>query len=258
MQISLSVENIRKTFHLSRKQRKINNTNEKIKIAVNDLSFDAYEGEIYGLLGPNGAGKTTTLRMIATLLTPEAGKITINGFDVIKDVNEVRKIIGFLTSDLRLEEFFTPNYLFDFFSNLHQVPKIEQAKRKKYLFDKFGINEFAEAKVGELSSGMRQKASLAISLVHDPKIIILDEPTNGLDVLVAKVVLDFLQELKAQGKCIIISSHIFTLIEKLCDRVGIIINGKIVLNAPLSEICKDTPLEDVFFALHKQVEGEKL
>lgn len=256
MQAVLSVINVKKTFKLSFKQQKMNKTKEKIKVAVDGLSFAAYEGEIYGLLGPNGAGKTTTLRMIATLLNPEVGEISIYGLDVKKNANEVRKRVGFLTSDLRLEEFFTPNYLFDFYSDLHGVPKEEQVKRKKYLFDKFAINDFAEVKVGELSSGMRQKASLAISLVHDPDLIIFDEPTNGLDVLVAKVVLDFLLDLKSQGKCIVISTHIFSLAEKVCDRIGIIINGKMILDQPLKEMCKNQSLEDVFFTLYSEVAGD--
>ena len=134
--------------------------------------------------------------------------------------------IGFLTSELKLEEFFTPNYLFDFFSNLHQVEPSVREQRKKSLFDRFGIGEFAEVKVANLSTGMKQKTSLAISLVHDPHIIIFDEPTNGLDVLTAKVVTDFLQELKQEGKTILVSTHIFSLIERICDRVGIIVDGR--------------------------------
>lgn len=256
MTVALSVENVKKTFTLSNKQRKINKTNEKLKIAVDGVSFKVNYGEIYGLLGPNGAGKTTTLRMIATLLKPETGTIKVDGFDVVTEANEVRKRIGFLTSDLKLEEFFTPNYLFDFFSDLHQVPKDIQKQRKEYLFTKFAINEFAEVKVGELSSGMRQKASLAISMAHNPQIIIFDEPTNGLDVLVAKVVIDFLMDLKKEGKCVVVSTHIFSLVEKVCDRVGIIFDGKMVLDAPLIEVTKTKNLEEIFFDLYKDNEGE--
>ena len=223
--VLLHAEGLCKTFALSKKQQKIEHTGAKKRVAVNHLSFDAMEGEIFGLLGPNGAGKTTTLRMLATLIKPDEGDAVIGGYSVRKEAEQVRRKIGFLTSELRLEEFFTPNYLFDFFSDLHQVPANLRKERKKHLFEIFGIDEFAEVKIANLSTGMKQKASLAISLVHDPDIVIFDEPTNGLDVLTARVVTDFLLQLKEEGKTVIVSTHIFSLIERICDRVGIIING---------------------------------
>ncbi len=243
----IKVENLSKTFKLSAKQQKIEKTNEKLRRAVNDLSFSAYEGEIFGLLGPNGAGKTTTLRMLATLIKPDSGDAYIDGESVVTAPDMVRSKIGFLTSELKLEEFFTPNYLFDFFASLHGVEPAIAAGRKQELFSRFGIDKFAEVKVADLSTGMKQKASLAISLVHDPDIIIFDEPTNGLDVLTAKVVTDFLSDLKAQGKTVIVSTHIFSLIEKLCDRVGIIIDGKMTVCDTLEAVCNGKSLEDSFF-----------
>lgn len=253
MNPNVRVEKITKTFHLSKKQQKIEKSNEKIKIAVNELSFNAYPGEIYGLLGPNGAGKTTTLRCISTLIKPDQGDIFINDYSVSKNAEDVRRIIGFLTSELKLEDFFTPNYLFDFFANLHNLSPEVQIERKKYLFSKFDIASFAEVKVAELSTGMKQKVSLAISLIHDPSVIIFDEPTNGLDVITAKVVTDYLLELKAIGKTIIVSTHIFSLVEKICDRVGIIINGKLAFEDLLSTIGRtDNKLESLFFDLYEQ------
>ncbi len=243
----IKVENLSKTFKLSAKQQKIEKTNEKVRRAVNCLSFEAYEGEIFGLLGPNGAGKTTTLRMLATLIKPDSGDAVIDGCSIVTDPDGVRAKIGFLTSELKLEEFFTPNYLFDFFSSLHGVDPEITAKRKAEMFKRFGIDKFAEVKVADLSTGMKQKASLAISLVHDPDIIIFDEPTNGLDVITAKTVTDFLTYLKEQGKTIIVSTHIFSLIEKLCDRVGIIIDGKMAVCGSLRDICGEKNLEDSFF-----------
>lgn len=243
----IKVEGLCKSFKLSAKQQKIEKTNEKIRRAVNGLSFEAYKGEIFGLLGPNGAGKTTTLRLLATLIKPDAGDAFVDGYSIVNEPCAVRARIGFLTSELKLEEFFTPNYLFDFFSSLHGVPTDISAKRKKQLFERFGIDKFAEVKVSDLSTGMKQKASLAISLVHDPDIIIFDEPTNGLDVLTAKVVTDFLMSLKNEGKTIIVSTHIFSLIEKLCDRVGIIIDGKTVVCDSLDAVCNGKTLEDRFF-----------
>ncbi len=251
----LKVQGLRKTFQLSSKQQKLEKTKEKVRVAVDDLSFTAYRGEIFGLLGPNGAGKTTTLRMLATLIRPDSGDAVLNGASVVKEPDKVRSSIGFLTSELKLEEFFTPNYLFDFFSDLHKVPAQVRDARKKELFQKFGIDQFAEVKVANLSTGMKQKASLVISIVHDPDVIIFDEPTNGLDVLTAKVVTDFLQELKAQGKTIIVSTHIFSLIEKLCDRVGVIINGKMVLCDTLENVTNGKSMEDRFFEIYKETVG---
>ena len=248
----LIVQNLSKTFRLSAKQQKLEHTNEKVRRAVRDLSFTVKEGEIFGLLGPNGAGKTTTLRMIATLIKPDAGDALLDGASVVKEPEKVRQKIGFLTSELKLEEFFTPDYLFDFFSAMHGVDPEIAERRKTELFGRFGIDKFAEVKVADLSTGMKQKASLAISLVHDPDIIIFDEPTNGLDVLTAKVVTDFLIYLKDKGKTVIVSTHIFSLIEKICDRVGIIIDGKMILCDPLEAVCKGKSLEDRFFDIFEE------
>ena len=258
MQEILKVENLTKTFKLSRKQQKLQHTDRPIKVAVDKLSFTAYSGEIFGLLGPNGAGKTTTLRMLATLIKPDSGNAYIDGFSVVSQEDEVRRRIGFLTSELKLEEFFTPNYLFDFFSELYGVDKSVREQRKRKLFSKFGIDSFAEVRLANLSTGMKQKVSLVISIVHDPDFVIFDEPTNGLDVLTAKVVTDFLQELKADGKTIILSTHIFSLVEKLCDRVGIIIDGKLVAIDTLSNLTGDKNLEDKFFELYETTTGERL
>lgn len=256
MEELLKVQGLKKTFKLSAKQQKIEKTKEKVKVAVNDLSFTAYKGEVFGLLGPNGAGKTTTLRMLSTLIRPDAGDAILDGASIVKEPEVVRSKIGFLTSELKLEDFFTPNYLFDFFADLHGMDEEKKKQRKELLFKRFGIDEFAEVKVGNLSTGMKQKASLAISLVHDPDIIIFDEPTNGLDVLTAKVVTDFLLDLKAQGKTIIVSTHIFSLIEKICDRVGIIINGHMEACDTLNAICREMSLEDRFFEIYKEKAGD--
>ncbi len=245
-------EGIRKTFSLSRKQRLIEKSKEKKKVALDGLSFTAYEGEIYGLLGPNGAGKTTMLRILATLIRPDAGDAYVAGHSVLKEADKVRASIGFLTSELKLEDFFTPSYLFDFFGKLHGMEGAALARRKEELFAKFGIDRFAEVKVGDLSTGMKQKASIAVSIIHDPSVIIFDEPTNGLDVLTAKTVTDFLQEAKAQGKSILLSTHIFSLVEKLCDRVGVIIGGRMAAEGTLAEVSGGKPLEDAFFDIYKR------
>ena len=258
MEPILITQGLRKTFTLSKKQQQLEKTNQKIKVAVNNLSFTANRGEIFGLLGPNGAGKTTTLRMLATLIRPDEGDATLDGVSVIKNPDAVRSRIGFLTGELKLEDFFTPSYLFDFFADLHGVDPAVAAKRKAELFAKFGIDRFAEVKVANLSTGMKQKVSLVISVVHDPDIIIFDEPTNGLDVLTAKVVTDFLLELRDRGKTVILSTHIFSLVEKLCDRVGIIIDGRMIACDSLPAVCGELSMEDRFFELYKAHVGEEV
>jgi len=252
----LRVQGLTKTFKLSPKQQKLEKTKEKARVAVRDLSFTAYEGEIFGLLGPNGAGKTTTLRMLSTLIRPDSGDALVDGASVVREPDKVRSRIGFLTSELKLEEAFTPDYLFDFFSDLHRVEPGPRRERKAALFERFGIDRFAQVKVANLSTGMKQKVSLVVSIVHDPDIIIFDEPTNGLDVLTAKVVTDFLQELRAKGKTIIVSTHIFSLIEKLCDRVGVLINGEMAVCDTLERVCGGMSLEDRFFRIYQETAGD--
>lgn len=258
MKEKLIVKSVKKTFKLSSKQQKLRKLDSPTLTAVDGLSFSAYEGEVFGLLGPNGAGKTTTLRMLATLIKPDSGDAEIDGVSIVKDPAQVRRKIGFLTSEVKLEDFFTPDYLFDFFSDLHGVDDETKTRRKAELFEKFGIDKFAQVKVANLSTGMKQKVSLVVAIAHDPDIVIFDEPTNGLDVITAKVVTDFLQELRKKGKTVIISTHIFSLIEKVCDRVGIIIDGKMILCGSLPEITKEKSLEDVFFELYRERKGDEL
>ena len=255
MEEILKVEGLGKTFTLSRKQQKIERTTARKKVAVDNLTFSAYRGEIFGLLGPTGAGKTTTLRMLSTLIKPDSGDAVLDGCSVVSQPEAVRAKIGFLTSELKLEDFFTPNYLFGFFSELHGVDVEICAQRKKAMFERFGIDKFAEVKVANLSTGMKQKLSLVISLVHDPEVIIFDEPTNGLDVLTARTVTDYLQELRAQGKTIILSTHIFSLVERLCDRVGVIIDGRLAVCGTLSDVCNGMTIEDRFFEIYKEQKG---
>ena len=255
MQEILTVENVVKTFPLPKKQQKLQSSKSDRKVAVNALSMTLYKGEIFGLLGTNGAGKTTTLRMIATLIKPDQGSIVLDGIDAIKEPAKIRSRIGFLTSELRLEDFFTPNYMFDYFAKLHNVDADTAKARKQLLFDALEIHEFAEVRIGALSTGMKQKISIAVSLVHDPDIVIFDEPTNGLDIITAKTVTDFLLSLKQRGKTILISSHIFSLIEKTCDRVGILVDGEMVLCGTTESVTENTTLEDKFFQLYEAAKG---
>lgn len=256
----IEAKGLKKEFKLSKKQAAENKTrnvdSEGLLAAVDNLSFSVRPGEIYGLLGPNGAGKTTTMRMLATLIKPTAGDALVAGNSIVSDPEAVRASIGFLTSELKLEDFFTPSYLFDFFAELHRVDPAELRERKHQLFARFGIDDFAETKVSKLSTGMKQKASIAITLAHDPSIIIFDEPTNGLDVLTARVVTDYLEELRTEGRTIILSTHIFALAEKLCDRVGVIIDGQMIAEGSLDEVRAEQSLEDAFFALYATAHPE--
>lgn len=256
---TLRVQNIRKTFKLSKKQRKIEQTETKLKVAVDDVTFTAYPGEIFGLLGPNGAGKTTVMRCIATLIKADKGDIFVGAHSVLTQSHTVRKKLAFLTHELKLEDHFTPNFLFKYFSRLHGVEDAIALERKTELFNRFGIDKFQEVKVADLSTGMKQKISIAISLVHDPDVIIFDEPTNGLDILTAKTVTDYLLNLKDRGKTIILSTHILQVVEKMCDRVAIIIDGKIQVCDTLDDLLtanKNEDLESLFFKLMLQTSGE--
>lgn len=262
----LQVENITKTYKLSKKQMKLSQTDNKLKVAASNVSFEVKPGEIFGLLGPNGAGKTTTLRCVSTLIKPDEGDVYIHGMNgerisVVNNEDQARGYLSFLTNELKLEDHFTPNYLFEFFGKLYGLDEITIQQNKERLFNTFGINDFAEQKVKQLSTGMKQKVSIAISLVHNPPIVIFDEPTNGLDVLTARVVTDYLQELRDDGKAIIISTHIMSLAAKLCDRIGIIIDGKIRMVGTLQEILDHTQtpdLEEAFFKIFKEIEEGKV
>ncbi|WP_138262883.1 ABC transporter ATP-binding protein [[Clostridium] hylemonae] len=255
----IEIKNLTKIYKLNKKQMLESKTKNPKKTAVDNLSLTAREGEIYGLLGPNGAGKTTTLRCIATLIRPSDGEIYVGGHEVQKEPEAVRESIGFLTSDIKLDEQFDVDYMFGFFGRLHNVPQDVLEKRKEELFTYFGIKDFAHRQIKELSTGMKQKAAIAVSLVHDPDIVIFDEPTNGLDIVTARSVTDYLRKLREDGKLVIVSTHIMSEAEKLCDRIGVIIDGSKVAEGSLQELLNMTgtdDLEDAFFELYKERKGE--
>ena len=251
----IQIEHVTKIYKLSKKQMKKMKTKEKVKCAADDISLVANPGEIYGLLGPNGAGKTTLLRCVATLLKATEGNILVNGYDVLKESKKVRENIAFLTNEIKLDTNFSVDYLFSFFGNLHQMKQEDIERRKVELFAYFGITEFANKKIEELSTGMKQKAAIAVSLAHDPQIIIFDEPTNGLDVITARNVMNYLLKMRDEGKTVVMSTHILTAAEKYCNRIGVIVDGKKVAEGTLKEILEETKsqdLEDAFFKLYKE------
>lgn len=257
----VEIKSLTKIYKISKKQMKEQKTKKNMIKAVENVSITANKGEIYGLLGPNGAGKTTALRCIATLLKPTDGEITVCGYDTVKESEKVRKSIGFLTNEIKLDPQFSPQYMFHFFGRLHNIDDKVIEERREELFSYFGINDFKDKKISELSTGMKQKAAIAVSLVHDPDVIIFDEPTTGLDIITARSVTDYLKKLRENGKIIIISTHIMTEAEKLCDKIGIIINGQKVADGTLDDIVKENQskdLEDAFFELYKKYNKEEL
>lgn len=254
---SLRVNHLVKSFTVSRTQQKKLEMAENRKIAVDDISFEAKSGEVFGLLGTNGAGKTTTMRMLATLIRPDSGEIFYNDTDALAQPHLVRSQFAFLTTDLKPDMKATANDMFDYFSRLYHVPKEKAEKRKKELFEKFGIDTYADTKIAKLSQGMRQKVSLVISVLHDPKFIIFDEPTNGLDIVAAKEVRDFILQMKAEGKCVIISTHLFDFVERVCDRAALIMDGKIVAFDSIENLKKGKNLEDAFFDFYTEYCAQK-
>lgn len=254
----IEIRDLTKVYRLNKKQMAESHTKNPKKTAVDHLSLTAKKGEIYGLLGPNGAGKTTTLRCISTIIRPTSGEIYVDGHEVQKEPEAVRNSIGFLTSDIKLDDQFDADYMFRFFGRLHKVPEDVLKKRRDELFDYFGISEFAHKKIKELSTGMKQKAAIAVSLVHDPDIVIFDEPTNGLDIITARNVTDYLKKLRDDGKLVIISTHIMSEAQKLCDRIGMIIDGKKEAEGTLDELLTKTctnDLEDAFFQIYSARKG---
>lgn len=225
------------------------------KMAVKKVNFQIEEGEIFALLGPNGAGKTTTMRMLSTLLKPTTGTVTIDDWDTQKDAKEIKKNIGFLTTEIRLDGQFTPNELAAFYGKLYGLDKKTLEANKRKLFDYFDITQIADRKYETFSTGMKQKTSIAICLIHDPKTIIFDEPTNGLDILTQKQVEDFLLLEKKRGKTIVISTHILEVVEALADRVGVIIDGQSVAQGTMDDIIKCAAannLREAFIRLYEK------
>lgn len=223
--------------------------------AVSDISFGIEDNEIFALLGPNGAGKTTTMRMLSTLLAPTTGEIRYDDLSTNGNEIEIKKKIGFLTNEIRLDGQFTPNQSANYYGQLYGMTTAEIEANKKELFDYFGITEFADRKYETFSTGMKQKTSIAICLIHDPNIIIFDEPTNGLDVLTQRLIEDYIIQLKARGKCVIISTHLLDVVERLADRVGVIIDGKSVFCGTCEQMMATENaqnMSDAFISLYKK------
>ena len=220
--------------------------------AVDDLTFSVKPGEVFGLLGPNGAGKTTTLRMLCTVLKSTAGFASVAGFDVATQPAEVRRHIGFLSANTGVYDRMTALEMVSYYGKLYGLSGQTLTARLDTLFDTLQMNDFRDVVGGRMSTGMKQKVSIARALIHDPPVLIFDEPTSGLDVLVQRAVLLNIADLRKQGKTILFSTHIMTEVQKLCDRVAIMSKGRIAAVGTLDELKAeyDQPdFEELFFSL---------
>lgn len=240
MKNKLIIENLCKTFHDSQRG--------EIK-AVNNLSFETNTGEIFGLLGPNGAGKTTTLRMVSTLMKPTSGRVLVNGYDTQKEPDMVRKSIGYMSTTTALYPRLTARETITYFAKLNNYPQDKVAERVEEIISYLEIGEFADTQVEKMSTGMKQITSIARTIVHNPPILILDEPSLGLDVMVAIKMNNYIKDLRDKGKTIVFSSHNMGEVEKMCDRIGIINKGRLLTIGTLDELRERSGkfyLEDIF------------
>ncbi len=221
-------------------------------VALDGITFEAYEGQIFGLLGPNGAGKTTALRIISTVLQPTSGTATVNGYDVVTQSAEVRHRIGFVSASTAVYDRMTAWEMVEYFGRLYGITEDVLFPQMEKIFDRLQMNEIRDVLGGKMSTGMKQKVSIARAIVHDPPVIILDEATSGLDVLVARAMIETVSQLREHGKCILYSTHIMREAERLCDRVAIMHRGQIRAEGTVDELRNtfgERDLEDVFFKL---------
>jgi sodium transport system ATP-binding protein len=226
--------------------------------AVDGVSFTARDGEITGLLGPNGAGKTTTLRMLYTLMKPEGGTITVDGLDAAREPEAVRRALGVLPDARGVYTRLTARENIAYFGELHGMPKADIARRTQLLSAALDMDDILDRQTEGFSQGQRTKTAIARALVHDPKNVILDEPTNGLDVMTTRAMRGFLQQLKKEGRCVIFSSHIMQEVAALCDRIVIIAKGHVVAAGTADELRAkfgESNLEDAFVKAIGSEEG---
>jgi len=221
-------------------------------IGLDRISFDAHPGQIYGLLGPNGAGKTTALRILGTILRPTSGAVTVNGYDVVTQASQVRHQIGFVSANTAVYDRMTAWEMVEYFGRLYGLADDALRERMEGIFARLQMNEIRDLLGSKMSTGMKQKVSIARALVHDPPVLIFDEATAGLDVLVARALLKIIAELRENGKCVVFSTHIMREAEKLCDRIAIMHRGHILAEGTLEDLEAEhgeSDLEELFFRL---------
>ena len=227
-------------------------------IAVDDVSLTARDGEITGILGPNGAGKTTLLRMLATLIVPDRGHAAVNGHDVVAEREAVRRQIGVLSDSRGLYPRLTARENIAYYGHLHGVPGAVLDTRIDALLATLNLSALAERRVQGFSQGEKMKVAIARALVHDPQVVMLDEPTNGLDIMSVRALREQLRTLRHQGKCLVFSSHVMQEVAALCDRIVIMGNGRVVASGTTAELVAqsgEATLEDAFVALLGSGEG---
>jgi sodium transport system ATP-binding protein len=221
-------------------------------VALAGISFQAGQGEIYGLLGPNGAGKTTILRILSTMLRPTSGSAKVGGYDVLTQPALVRRTIGFVSTNTAVYDRMTAWEMVEYFGRLHGLASDLLAERMEHIFTRLQMNEIRDVLGAKMSTGMKQKVSIARAIVHDPPVLIFDEATVGLDVLVARALLKTVAELRDAGKCVLLSTHIMREAERLCDRLAIVHRGHVLAEGPLTELRDrygENDLEELFFGL---------
>ena len=240
----IQVENLHKAFGAIR--------------AVDGVSFTARDGEITGLLGPNGAGKTTTLRMLYTLMRPDLGRVLVDGIDAVTDSLAVRKRLGVLPDARGLYKHLTARENIDYFARLQGVSPADAAHRREALVEVLEMRDFAERRAEGYSQGQRVKTAIARALIHDPKNVLLDEPTNGLDVMATRRMRQFMRDLRTEGRCVLFSSHIMQEVAQLCDRIVVIAGGRVVADESPEALRRQTGesnLEDAFVKIIGSGEG---
>lgn len=232
----IRAQSLRKVFR-DRKKRDV--------VAVDDLSFEARSGEVFGLLGPNGAGKTTTLRILSTALKPTSGTIEVDGIDVAKDPGEVRRRIGFLSGATGLYPRLTPRESATYFGRLYGLSDAHITARVDELFERLDMKDFGDRRADTLSTGQKQKASIVRTIIHDPDVVVFDEPTSGLDVMTSRTIIALIDQCKAEGKCVIFSTHYMLEAEKLCDRLVVVHKGRVFAEGTPSTVMQQTGTEDL-------------
>lgn len=246
----IAAENLTKTFR-DRKRGLVR--------AVTDVSFRCQPGEIFGLLGANGAGKTTTLRMLATLLEPTKGTATIAGYDIGSHAQDVRRSIGFLSGSTALYGRLTAKEMIRYFGQLNGITGSKLQQRTNELIEQLEIGEFQDGRCDKLSTGQKQRVSIARSIVHSPPVMIFDEPTSGLDVMTSQTIMSFIEQCRSKGLTVVFSTHIMSEVERLCDHVAIVHHGKVAAEGTVSELRSQTgesAMEKVFLKIVNELGAE--
>lgn len=256
----IEVNNLTKTYTLSREQKKEMGpsfTGDTLD-AVDGVSFTCRPGRVYGLLGPNGAGKTTTLRIVATMLAPTEGTVTVDGMDVTEHPQEICARLGFLTGSTGLYDRLTATELVRYYADLHGVSAADFEERRDALFDLLDMHKFADRRIGKLSTGMRQKVSIARTMIHDPDIVVFDEATAGLDVIAARSIIRLVRRSRERGKTVVFSTHRMDEVTLLADDLGLLHEGKLLYTGSYNNFVdgmESDTFEDEFIRRIEQADG---